>query len=486
MLGFAITPHHAGAGTAPGGSPPGEPPATPVEIDVDFPAIGEPIKATGGGASYQWFADGAPIAGATGPDFVPTNDELGAVLSVRSNASGAATLGTVMCPLPEPVLLDDLARSDRDRGSRRTIRGTTQFGVDGHAEALVTSTSVGTFGLDIVTGERLAPEAIGTVVWNVRTEPGSEAATVGRASQIYLSGAGGQVASGNEGAFDAKGRTIAFSVEEIERAAAAGEGTFKVRFFTNHTGGAGTAMRVWQPYLLAQGRPTALLRFHDSRVEAYTVAFPFMRDRGLVGTLHLAVDTIGMPNHLSWEQIEELSKAGWALALGTSDDRPWTGFATTDDAVADWRKGRAALAVRGLPLEGSVHNYWTSGSYDPLIADALTGAGVETLHGLHADTVHDRFGLIEGLRRNMPSRGSNASTTVAMLEEKLDEALIRGTTASYHFHAVTPEGSSIDIRQDVFEAFIERLAAERGAGNLDVLGVDTWWSRVRDAAPPQS
>ena len=486
MFGFAITPRYAGAGTAPGGLPPEEPPAATLSIDVDFPVLGVPVSATPGLPSYQWFADDVPINDANGPNFVPTSGELGAVLSVRSGISSAATLGTVMQPLPAPVLLDDLSKAERERGSRRTIRGTTEFGIEGRAEARVVSTSAGTFGLDIVTGERLGPSDVGTVVWNVQTEPGSEDATVGRSSQIYLSGAGGQVASGNEGAFDAKGRTIAFSVSEIERAAAATEGTFKVRFFTNHSGGAGTAMRVWQPYRLAQGRPTALLRFHDSRIEAYTIAFPLMRDRGLVGTLHLATDLIGTPGHLSWEQIGEMADAGWALALGTSDDRPWTGFATPTDAIADWRKGQAALAARDLPLDATVHNYWTSGSYDPLIADALFGAGIETLHGLHADTVHDRFGLVEGLRRNMPSRGSNASTTIAMLEEKLDEALLRGTTASYHFHAITPEGSSIDIRRDVFEAFIERLATEREAGNLDVLGVDAWWSRVRDATPPPS
>lgn len=464
---------------------PGGPTAITLALSTNFPAVGEAIEATPGHGAYQWFAGGEAIAGANAASYTPTSDDLGAALSVEAGGLEAETAGTVLPALPDAVRIDDLTSASRTTGSRRTIRGSTTFGVDGRAEARTVASGSGTFGLEVSTGETLAPSEIGTVVWSVRTEPGENAAgVVGRATQLYLSGAGGQTASGSEGAYDVRGRTLAANVAEMPGLADAPSGSFRMRMLTNRAGDGAAAVRVWNAYRQAEGRPTALIRFHDSREEAYTVAFPAMQARGLVGTLHLATGLVGTPRHLTWTQIGEMSAAGWTIALGTTDDAPWTDLPDPAAAVADWEAGRASVAGEDLPLDGTVHAYWTSGSYDPAIADALVGAGVETIHGLHPDTFHDRFGLVEGLRRQTPSQGARASTVLGDLTTWLDQASLRGTTASFHFHGITPEGSAIDVREDVFASFVETLAARRDAGEIEVLAVTDWWSRVRDAAPP--
>lgn len=57
--------------------------------------------------------------------------------------------------------------------------------------------------------------------------------------------------------------------------------------------------------------------FDDGWLTVYTVAFPYMAARGLVGTVAVINSYVGTANYMTWAQIQELHDAGWAIVNHT-------------------------------------------------------------------------------------------------------------------------------------------------------------------------
>lgn len=57
-----------------------------------------------------------------------------------------------------------------------------------------------------------------------------------------------------------------------------------------------------------------ILRFDDAYESVYTIAFPLMQARGLVGVLGVISSYIGQVGYMNAAQIQELANAGWEIA----------------------------------------------------------------------------------------------------------------------------------------------------------------------------
>src|SRR5579859_7285827 len=53
--------------------------------------------------------------------------------------------------------------------------------------------------------------------------------------------------------------------------------------------------------------------FDDGNLSTYTEAFPLMKKAGLRGHIAVVTDFVGQPNRYSWEQIKEMTDAGWEV-----------------------------------------------------------------------------------------------------------------------------------------------------------------------------
>ncbi|HWJ82787.1 MAG TPA: ExeM/NucH family extracellular endonuclease [Nocardioides sp.] len=77
-----------------------------------------------GSVSYQWLADGTPVAGATGTTFEPGVDEVGKVITFRTTATGAGyEVAVSVSPATAAV-----AKGTFDVTSRSTVSGTPKIG----------------------------------------------------------------------------------------------------------------------------------------------------------------------------------------------------------------------------------------------------------------------------------------------------------------------------------------------------------------------
>ena len=53
-----------------------------------------------------------------------------------------------------------------------------------------------------------------------------------------------------------------------------------------------------------------VLTFDDGYDDAYTNAFPLLRERGLIGTFFVTVNLVGNPGYLTWDQVRTLADSG--------------------------------------------------------------------------------------------------------------------------------------------------------------------------------
>lgn len=74
------------------------------------------------------------------------------------------------------------------------------------------------------------------------------------------------------------------------------------------------------------------LIFDDARDTVYTVAYPLMRNRGLVGTLPIISSFVGTPGYMTVAQITELFRAGWDIVNHTKSHLTGTQMEALSDA----------------------------------------------------------------------------------------------------------------------------------------------------------
>lgn len=60
-----------------------------------------------------------------------------------------------------------------------------------------------------------------------------------------------------------------------------------------------------------------ILTFDDGYRDAYTDAFPLLKDHQMKATFYVITGDIGSPNYLTWEQVKEMHDAGMEIAAHT-------------------------------------------------------------------------------------------------------------------------------------------------------------------------
>lgn len=65
------------------------------------------------------------------------------------------------------------------------------------------------------------------------------------------------------------------------------------------------------------GRNTVVIHFDDGYDDNYTQAFPVLKQHGFPAMVFLVSDKIGTPGFLTWDQVREMDKAGFAAGAHT-------------------------------------------------------------------------------------------------------------------------------------------------------------------------
>lgn len=60
-------------------------------------------------------------------------------------------------------------------------------------------------------------------------------------------------------------------------------------------------------------KPLCVIEFDDGNLTDYTMAYPFLRARGIKATVNVTIDLLGRQNYMNWEHLHELKNAGWGV-----------------------------------------------------------------------------------------------------------------------------------------------------------------------------
>lgn len=125
------------------------------------------------------------------------------------------------------------------------------------------------------------------------------------------------------------------------------------------------------------------LTFDDGYADNYEVAFPLLKEYGMVGTFFVTTGFIGRPGYMSWEQLEEMAAAGMAIEAHSITHADLTKIAPAQ-LVRELAQPKQELEARlGRPCRFLAY---PGGRFDPAVIRATKAAGytaaVTTQHGL--------------------------------------------------------------------------------------------------------
>ncbi|SJN53914.1 hypothetical protein VR7878_00544 [Vibrio ruber DSM 16370] len=151
-------------------------------------------------------------------------------------------------------------------------------------------------------------------------------------------------------------------------------------------------------YANAKGQPTVVIGFDDGEDTIESIAYPYMTQYGLVGTIYLPTQQVGWVDRLSWEQVAMLSEAGWAISVdGSPDDTPMTDTADVATAVANATSAWDDLKQHGLDSDAMYHLCYPGGKFfdtsvRPVQVTAMTSDGSNVV------TLDDSYPIHVGMR----------------------------------------------------------------------------------------
>ena len=94
-------------------------------------------------------------------------------------------------------------------------------------------------------------------------------------------------------------------------------GTYTVKLTVTGPGGSNSLTRT--NYITVNPapvgfKPEMVITFDDGYESVYTIAYPIMKQYGIVGTCYVVTSWIGTPGYLTLPELTELHNAGWTIA----------------------------------------------------------------------------------------------------------------------------------------------------------------------------
>ncbi len=118
-----------------------------------------------------------------------------------------------------------------------------------------------------------------------------------------------------------------------------------------------------------------LITFDDGWLQGYTEAFPVLRQHSFSATYFVYTDAMGRPSSISWEQLQEMSKAGMDVGSHTLS-HPHLRQLGTDQAFREIAESRSILERR---LNRPVTTFdYPFGEYDSSTVELVKRAGFES------------------------------------------------------------------------------------------------------------
>jgi len=213
--------------------------------------------------------------------------------------------------------------------------------------------------------------------------------------------------------------------------------------------------------------PSVIFTFDDGYANQYTDAFLYMRNYKISGTVYVVTDWIGTGAYTTAAQLQEMDRAGWAIANHTTDHTTLIGL---DEATQEIQLSGAKAALDALGLtKASNHVAYPSGVYN---ADTLTAMAATTMMTGRGGQARNNV-LPNDSIYQLGARYITSSTSLATVTGLIDAAIIRGESIILMFHEIKTSPGANDWTPSDFHALVDYVNTKRS--QIVPLTIEEWY-----------
>ena len=197
------------------------------------------------------------------------------------------------------------------------------------------------------------------------------------------------------------------------------------------------------------GTAQIAITFDDGRGTEYKNAFPYMRSKGLVGTMYVVPKLVGHPTYVTKDELTEMQNAGWDVASHTFDHASLTRL-TQAQQESELMRARTWLESNGF-TRASRHVSYPLGLHNDDTMAAMAAMGM--ISGRTTSTATVLFPPVNPYTIAGDGIGGGASLAYAKL--RIDDAKNRQGTAILLFHGIGDnpvdrhDWSTVDFRSAI-------------------------------------
>ncbi len=220
-----------------------------------------------------------------------------------------------------------------------------------------------------------------------------------------------------------------------------------------------------------RSRPVVIFSFDDSNDTDYTIAYPYLAAKGLVGTTYTMRTGIDTANHMTVAQLQELQAAGWTVGTHGFDSLTTL---SAGDLLTELTAARDYMTANSLT--DWEHYSFPLGDFNPDVVAQLSALGYETSRTVE----NDSFPVFPGLNPYLTKgSGSSAYATAQDGKDMIDEAIQYGSTVEIYAHLLNSGGGGGQTDKDLWKAVVDYAHTKHEAGEITVMSKAQWWEMVK-------
>lgn len=181
-------------------------------------------------------------------------------------------------------------------------------------------------------------------------------------------------------------------------------------------------------------RPKFVFRFDDNRTSQYTVAYPYMADRGFKGSIFTISDAVGTAGYMTLTQMSELHDRGWDMSNHTQTHTDLSTL-TLNQQTTEISNCSTYLSTQGWTRRAEhLHTVYPFGGYD---SNTLTVLG--SLSHLTGGTIISPKTVPYPLDIPYQLTIDNIAQTVTLASatSRVDRVIRQGGCGVFLFHIIT-------------------------------------------------
>ena len=228
-------------------------------------------------------------------------------------------------------------------------------------------------------------------------------------------------------------------------------------------------------YVNPYSRPKVLYTFDDVIDTCYTIAYPYMKTRGIKGTAYAAGGYIDTAGYMTTAQLKTMQADGWLIGNHTYNHTNLTTL-TIPEMITEVATQDRWLAGRGF-TEGIPHFAYPNGGNSDDTATAMRQLGnkVTARNYSIGTTIYQPhvFGIEN--QHQLKAVGVFDTTTLAYAKASVDDTITHGGTAIFVFHKFVAGAAASGIEwntQDFYDLTTYILSKK---SQIDFVTIKEWW-----------